>query len=400
MKLLLVALAAAAALAATPEEAFACTCLQWGNPRQELAKAEGAFIGVFLGRRPTGVRGARRGALPIPRRAAPEGLVRPDDRGRERREQRGMRSRGRQAPARRTAPAARGRAVALEPLRAANRAVLPRHSVADARRLLGKRPSGEGGSRGLRVAAAPARRASPGRRRAGRRGAGARGRPGRRGRPRARRGARPQRRAAALRANRSRPCRRRAASPRGSLSGRRARRGRSRARCRSARRSRRARRVAAAPRPATVALSRPGSTSSGAPTTVRSRSTTQHSRRTTCCVRVADDGTVEVEDDGSRNGTLVDGVSLEPRRAAPDSRRATSSRRAARCSSSPRRRGPAAATPPRAGRLRPVQPAAARPSAARAGDPPVPRAAGGPAPLAPADGRVARFHSCSASRST
>jgi len=53
MKPFLVALAAAAALfAALPADALACSCLPWGNPKEELAKAKGAFVGVYLGRRP------------------------------------------------------------------------------------------------------------------------------------------------------------------------------------------------------------------------------------------------------------------------------------------------------------------------------------------------------------
>jgi hypothetical protein len=52
----LVALAAAAgaafASAATAEGAFACSCVPWGNPRDELARADGAFVGVYLSRRP------------------------------------------------------------------------------------------------------------------------------------------------------------------------------------------------------------------------------------------------------------------------------------------------------------------------------------------------------------
>jgi hypothetical protein len=58
MKPLLAALAVAAMFAATSEDAFACSCLQWGEPKQELAAAKGAFVGVYLGRRPTRSSGA------------------------------------------------------------------------------------------------------------------------------------------------------------------------------------------------------------------------------------------------------------------------------------------------------------------------------------------------------
>jgi hypothetical protein len=51
MKSLLVALSAAAFFAAVPSDAVACSCLQWGNPREELAKAQGGFVGVYLGRK-------------------------------------------------------------------------------------------------------------------------------------------------------------------------------------------------------------------------------------------------------------------------------------------------------------------------------------------------------------
>jgi hypothetical protein len=51
MKPLLVALAAAAVFGAIPSDALACSCLQWGNPKEELAKAKGAFVGVYLGRK-------------------------------------------------------------------------------------------------------------------------------------------------------------------------------------------------------------------------------------------------------------------------------------------------------------------------------------------------------------
>jgi hypothetical protein len=53
MKALVVALASAALLAAIPTDAVACSCLPWGNAKEELAKAKGAFVGVYLGRRPT-----------------------------------------------------------------------------------------------------------------------------------------------------------------------------------------------------------------------------------------------------------------------------------------------------------------------------------------------------------
>jgi hypothetical protein len=42
---------AAVALLAVPNDALACSCLQWGNPKEELAKAQGGFVGVYLGRR-------------------------------------------------------------------------------------------------------------------------------------------------------------------------------------------------------------------------------------------------------------------------------------------------------------------------------------------------------------
>lgn len=51
MKLLLLSLAAAVVLVA-PAEASACSCIQWGKPKAELARANGAFVGVYLGRRP------------------------------------------------------------------------------------------------------------------------------------------------------------------------------------------------------------------------------------------------------------------------------------------------------------------------------------------------------------
>lgn len=51
MRLLVVSLGAAVALVA-PAEASACSCVPWGKPRVELARANGAFVGVYLGRRP------------------------------------------------------------------------------------------------------------------------------------------------------------------------------------------------------------------------------------------------------------------------------------------------------------------------------------------------------------
>jgi hypothetical protein len=48
---LLVSLGAAVALVA-PAEASACSCLPWEKPRVELARADGAFVGLYLGRRP------------------------------------------------------------------------------------------------------------------------------------------------------------------------------------------------------------------------------------------------------------------------------------------------------------------------------------------------------------
>ena len=50
MRFLVLPLAAVALLAA-PNDALACSCLQWGNPKEELAKAKGGFVGVYLGRR-------------------------------------------------------------------------------------------------------------------------------------------------------------------------------------------------------------------------------------------------------------------------------------------------------------------------------------------------------------
>jgi hypothetical protein len=51
LRLVLVSLAAAVVLAA-PAEASACSCIQWGKPKAEIARADGAFVGVYLGRRP------------------------------------------------------------------------------------------------------------------------------------------------------------------------------------------------------------------------------------------------------------------------------------------------------------------------------------------------------------
>jgi hypothetical protein len=50
MRLLVLPLAAVALLA-IPNDALACSCLQWGNPKEELAKAKGGFVGVYLGRK-------------------------------------------------------------------------------------------------------------------------------------------------------------------------------------------------------------------------------------------------------------------------------------------------------------------------------------------------------------
>ena len=49
---LLVALAVAAVAAVAAPTASACSCIPWGKPKAELAKANGAFVGVYLGRRP------------------------------------------------------------------------------------------------------------------------------------------------------------------------------------------------------------------------------------------------------------------------------------------------------------------------------------------------------------
>jgi hypothetical protein len=58
VRLLLVSLGAAVALVA-PAEASACSCVPWGKPRTELARANGAFVGVYLGRRPLNSSAAR-----------------------------------------------------------------------------------------------------------------------------------------------------------------------------------------------------------------------------------------------------------------------------------------------------------------------------------------------------
>jgi hypothetical protein len=34
------------------ESATACSCVPWGNPRVELGRADGAFVGIYLRRRP------------------------------------------------------------------------------------------------------------------------------------------------------------------------------------------------------------------------------------------------------------------------------------------------------------------------------------------------------------
>ena len=49
---LLVALAVAAVAAVAAPTASACSCIPWGNPKADLAKANGALVGVYLGRRP------------------------------------------------------------------------------------------------------------------------------------------------------------------------------------------------------------------------------------------------------------------------------------------------------------------------------------------------------------
>jgi hypothetical protein len=47
-----VALAAAALAGVAAQDALACSCVPWGNPRAELRRADGAFVGVYLRRRP------------------------------------------------------------------------------------------------------------------------------------------------------------------------------------------------------------------------------------------------------------------------------------------------------------------------------------------------------------
>jgi len=51
VRLALAALAAAVVLVA-PADASACSCIAWGKPKAELARAHGAFVGVYLSRRP------------------------------------------------------------------------------------------------------------------------------------------------------------------------------------------------------------------------------------------------------------------------------------------------------------------------------------------------------------
>ena len=51
MRVTLITVAGAVALVA-PAEASACSCVPWGKPRVELARANGAFVGVYLNRRP------------------------------------------------------------------------------------------------------------------------------------------------------------------------------------------------------------------------------------------------------------------------------------------------------------------------------------------------------------
>ena len=46
-------MAVAAAVAGVgAESALACSCVPWGNPRVELRRADGAFVGVYVRRRP------------------------------------------------------------------------------------------------------------------------------------------------------------------------------------------------------------------------------------------------------------------------------------------------------------------------------------------------------------
>jgi hypothetical protein len=62
VKLALSVFVAAVALVA-PAQASACSCIQWGKPRAELARANGAFVGVFLSRRPLRPPGATTSSL-------------------------------------------------------------------------------------------------------------------------------------------------------------------------------------------------------------------------------------------------------------------------------------------------------------------------------------------------
>ena len=52
MKLVLALAAAVVVAGGVAESAFACSCVPWGNPRVELTRADGAFVGVYLRRRP------------------------------------------------------------------------------------------------------------------------------------------------------------------------------------------------------------------------------------------------------------------------------------------------------------------------------------------------------------
>jgi hypothetical protein len=47
-----VAAAIVAAGSVAVERATACSCVPWGNPRVELARADGAFVGIYVRRRP------------------------------------------------------------------------------------------------------------------------------------------------------------------------------------------------------------------------------------------------------------------------------------------------------------------------------------------------------------
>ena len=60
MRIAVAAVAAFAVAGWTAPSALACSCVQWGKPRQELARADGAFVGVFLRRRPLRPPGAVR----------------------------------------------------------------------------------------------------------------------------------------------------------------------------------------------------------------------------------------------------------------------------------------------------------------------------------------------------